>query len=183
MSKKYDDLKMRKILFTYKEYDFDDVDMLILLDGMSGKDKMELELDIHDEKERIESDMIGIGNYNFDEDDCIVGEDAAFLELQEYKSNHGGVILRFYSSEDDFENDDYFGKVIIDTKFTLEAKFKNDKKVIRDILREYGIGSFGNNALEEKREILLNVPADEVIDNRSGYVACDEVKVICKKKD
>ena len=189
MEKKYDDLKMKKILFTYKQYAYDDCDTLMVDDMMSEKEKIELELDAIDERRRVESDLIGVGgnvplyDFDYDEvDELFVGEDSAFLELQEYEEVDKGVMIRFYLSEEDLKNDSYFGNVILDTKFTLNANTESEKKVIRAILREFGIGSFGNKATEKKRSIMFNIPADIEEDRRRHKNPLNE-KGKCKIKD
>jgi len=187
MEMKYDDLKMRKILFTYKEYAHDDYDALILKDMGSEKGTIEDELYIEDEIRRLESDLIGVPNnsrpfYDFDynDDDCVIGEDSAFLHLQEFDSVDKGVSVRFYASKEDFDNDNYFGNVIIDTRFTISAKSEKEAKVVRAILREFGIGTFGNKALEKKRKILFDMPVDDVIDKRIHCVEEETCKIIIK---
>lgn len=189
MEKKYDDLKLRKVYFTYKgfvdDYANDDFHL-----PKSEKEKFEaelnMELDNRDEEARIMSDMIGVSDdvssfYNFDyngddEDNLVLRS----VEIDELDSIHNGIILRFYSSSEDLKNDDYFGRVIVDTKFDVKANNDSEEIIIKSILAEYGIESFNSSELEEKREIIDNIPVDDVVDIRNGFdvTQCGEVIVV-----
>ena len=43
----------------------------------------------------------------------------------------------------------------------------------------------GNDGItiEKKREILFNIPVDDVVDRRSSNVSSNDGKVMCKRKD